>query len=152
VVADAHLAEAHLPQRLLGRLHLSQSSRRHGDAVRETGGEAGRCRLIPGGEPHLPGPAADFPFGDSRLEQRGADAVLPGRHRAGPMVTHVVRIGAVEHRAQPPLSGHRPEAVPQLRLAEVAPVGGVGRVPGIGELFGIHLEPGDVEATCHLPG
>ena len=78
-----------------------------GDAVREPRGQAGRGRLVPGGEPQLARPGADLGLGEPRLQQRRAHGVLRGGHGAGAVVAHVVGVGAVEHGAQAALARHR---------------------------------------------
>ena len=72
------------PQRRLGPLHPGQPGRGDADPVRDPAGQAGRRRLVPGGQAHRPGRGADLRLGQPGVAQRGDRAALGRRADAGP--------------------------------------------------------------------
>jgi hypothetical protein len=71
--------------------------------------------------------------------------VLAGGLRTRSPIGEVVGIRAVGDDLEAARAGNRHELAPELRLAEVAPVARVGRIPRVVELLGVQLEHADVE-------
>src|SRR5207247_8450660 len=138
VVAHAELAEAERPHEGLGGVDLAQLLRGDAVAVLESRRQARERGLVPGRQPERAREIADLLLGQAGLDHRGADAALPGRLHARPVVAEVVHVRAVhEGPARLPLRDRR-QVREQLLLAEEAPVGAVLRVLRIGQLVRAH--------------
>src|SRR3989442_2188606 len=61
----------------------------------------------------------------------------------------VLGVRPVAYDGESPRPGLREQPAPQLRLAEEAPVGGIGEVVRIVELVGVDLDQRDGEALGH---
>ena len=66
------------------------------------------------------------------------------------MLPQVIRVGAIDDGIETALPGDVMEPSPELRLAEVAAIGGVGQVSRILELVSIDFEDGNIEPLCQL--
>src|SRR5437773_2649010 len=96
VVAHAELAEAERPHEGLGGVDLAQLLRGDAVAVLESRRQARERGLVPGRQPERAREIADLLLGQAGLDHRGADAALPGRLHARPVVAEVVHVRA-EH-------------------------------------------------------
>ena len=106
----------------------SFSSRDLGE-IRNPRGQAGRRRLVPGGQTGLARQRADVVLGQPRFIERADDAELAGGTAAGPVVAAVVGVAAVGHGRETRASvGERRQACVQLVLAVIAAIGCVGAV------------------------
>src|SRR5213594_3495781 len=138
VVAHAELAEAERPHEGLGGVDLAQLLRGDAIAVLEARRQARERGLVPGRQPERAREIADLLLGQAGLDHRGADAALPGRLHARPVVAEVVHVRAVHEGPARLALGDRRQVREQLLLAEEAPVGAVLRVLGIGQLVRAH--------------
>ncbi len=152
MVPDPELAEPGVTEQRLGPLDLRQSSGCDRQAVREPARQARARRLVPGGQPQRPGQRADIRLRKARFPERRPYTAFLGGRLARAVVRRIVGVGPVHHRAQVPLGGDPGQTVPQLRLAVVAPVRGVGRVARVVQLTGLHLQVRDPEPLHTLQG
>ena len=75
-----------------------------------------------------------------------------GRSLSRPVLGQVVGVGAVENRVEPALARDFAESGPELGLAEVAAIGGIGTIARIGQLTGFHFEQRNIEAPSQIDG
>ena len=143
VVAHPELPEPERTQCRLGRLDGLQAAEGDRGAVGQSGGQAGRRRLVPGAQAELLGHVADVVLGEPGLHQRKG---RPGRGRgllAGPMVAQVAHVHPEHHPGRLRL-GQRAQHRHQGRLAAGAPVGAVGHVGRILHFVGGNADPAQI--------
>ena len=88
----------------------------------------------------------------AQLVQRRADAPLARGLPARAVVAAVIHVEAVQDVRDAQGCGFVHGLAVELGLAEVAPVGGIGRVPGVVELVGIDEEMPGADALRQAPG
>jgi hypothetical protein len=76
--------------------------------------------------------------------------VLLRRAEAGPVLAEIVGVGAVHDGVEAARAGDLAQPAPQLGLAEVAAVGGIGEIARVGELAGLDFEQRHVESDGEL--
>jgi hypothetical protein len=85
-------------------------------------GQACHRRFVPGREVERARELADLRLAEPRVDQRRADATLPGRGHAGAVVAQIARRRAVDEVPEALGPGERLKSREQLLLAEEAPV------------------------------
>src|SRR5262245_66255194 len=76
--------------------HLLQPLRSDPGSVREPRRETRARRTIPGAESERPAGLTDVAFGQLRLDERMADAVLGGRRQPRPMINGVGEVSPLQ--------------------------------------------------------
>lgn len=140
VVANPNLPEAERLDAHLGIVDLAQSLRGHGGAVRDTRGEAGRCGLVPDLHAEKLGHPTHVGLVHTSLDQGRAHLTLRRGLEPRAVVAEVVAVGTVDDHREAPGVGLTARDAIQLRLAEVAAVGGIGGVARVVNLVGVHRD------------
>ena len=125
--ANAHLAKAQLNKQLLcllKHLELGGSDRL---AVGDARGQAGKGGLVPARQAHMPGERPNVGLAEARASQGAGNPELADSLHAGAVVCQVIEVGALHHHRDSLCRRLLLDHAQKLELAEVAPVGRIGR-------------------------
>ena len=152
VVPDPHLPESQLLQERLRFVETPEDIGLDPGAVGDARREAGERRLVPGRQAHPAGDLPDLLLGEAGLAQRAPHAERRRGPAARPVVVQIVDIRAVGHPADAVLPADGDELAEELRLAEEASLGGVGREGLVLEFVGVDPDDGEPQLAGGFHG
>src|SRR5207249_4279 len=129
--------------------NLFQARRRDRESVLHAAREARRRRRIPCRQSEVARRGTDLRLGESHLREWRSHTGAKTRGLAWPVFAQIVGVRAIAHDCESALPRERHEAVPYLRLAVEAAIGGIGEIVRVFELVRLDLDERNVEAGGH---
>ena len=150
VHADPQLNEAQVMQVLLRLVHAQELLSRDGITVGKARGEARRRGHVPRGEAQLAREGAHVGLGEAGLLERAPHFELRQRTQTGTVVSLVIDVGAVDHKAHPLRGRQSLDLGEDCLLAVVAAVLGILGKAGNGQLVKGKLKVTDAVLLTEL--